>query len=135
MNPIQYQVAQLWQNLSEPDTGNIYQQAIAKTGELIQQFARLLFLCVLVVVALVISIWSLGFQSGRGLRMWMESENVAPLELTAVIAQGIWTPIGSIANWAQLQIKQLLGIDVTVFLPSDTNTPAALPAADTSKNA
>ena len=134
MNPIQYQATALWQNLSDRDTGLAYKQALEKTWELITQLIQLLFLFVLVIVAFVVWVCSLGFQAGRAFRNWMESENPSIGELASGILKFLGTPVIWVANWAQRQMKQQLGIDIAAFdlkvLEPATSPQASLPAAD-----
>jgi hypothetical protein len=137
MNPIQYQATALWQNLCDRDTGFAYKQALEKTWELLTQLIQLLFLSVLVIVAFVVWVWSLGFQSGRGFRNWMESENPSIEKLTSEIVKALLTPVKWFTNWVKSQLKQQLGVDVADFefkaIESATSQQITLPAADAAK--
>jgi hypothetical protein len=137
MNPIQYQATALWQNLCDRDTSFAYKQALEKTWELLTQLLQLLFLSVLVVVAFVVWVWSLGFQSGRAFRNWMESENPSIENLASEIVKVFLKPVMWIIKWMQCQLKQQLGVDVADFefkaLESATSQQAILPAADATK--
>ena len=120
MNPIRYQATEFWQTLSDQDTGAIYQKAAHKTWELLKQLSRLLLLLLLFVTAVVVWVWSVGFQSGTGFRIWLE-KNPEPDQLAAKSIEILLFPFKVASLWLEEQAKVLLGWDLklTNLLPAE----------------
>ena len=120
MNPIRYQATEFWQTLSDQDTGAIYQKAGHKTWELLKQLSRLLLLLLLFVTAVIVWVWSVGFQSGTGFRIWLE-QNSEPDKLAAKSIEVLLFPFKVASLWLETQAKVLLGWDLklTNLMPAE----------------
>jgi hypothetical protein len=118
MNPIQNQATELWQNLSDKETALTLKKGLEKFWELVQQTLQLLFFLVLLVVALVIWFWSVGYQSGRAFRTWMETDVKSPDDFVTRLVNLILKPLEVLPDWAKSQIKELLGIDLKALPPA-----------------
>lgn len=122
MNPIQNQATELWQNLSDKETALTLKKGLEKFWEIIQQTAQLLFFLVLLVVAFVIWFWSVGYQSGRAFRTWMETDVKSPDDLVTQLINMVLKPLEVLPDWAKSQIQQLLGIDLKALPPAKTQS-------------
>jgi hypothetical protein len=122
MNPIQNQATELWQNLSDKETALTLKKGLEKFWEIIQQTAQLLFFLVLLVVAFVIWFWSVGYQSGRAFRTWMETDVKSPDDLVTQLVNMVLKPLAVLPDWAKSQIQQLLGIDLKALPPAKTQS-------------
>jgi hypothetical protein len=123
MNAIQYQAAELKQTLLTPDTGKIYVQAFVKTWKLIQQLAILVFFLTLLLVAVVIRVWSVGFQNGQKFRTWVETKATSPQMLLMTLVNLLLSLGKNLSDWADSQIHELIANqDVKAIVPtSSTN--------------
>ncbi|WP_088888981.1 hypothetical protein [Leptolyngbya ohadii] len=126
MNSIQYQATELWQTLSDQDTGAIYQKAVHKTWQLLKQLSRLLLLLLLFGTAIVVWVWSVGFQSGSGFRMWLE-KNSDPDTIALKAIEILLFPFKLASIWLEKQAKELLGWDLnlTELPPAESSKPIA----------
>lgn len=109
MNSIQDQAGELWQSLSERDTGVIYKQATVKTWRLLKQGIILIVSLALLSVAIVLWIWSVGFNSGRSFREWLEVEKPAPTEIFGVTIYFLLWALERAFDWATDQVQKYLG--------------------------
>jgi hypothetical protein len=126
MNPIRYQASELWQTLSDQDTGAIYQKAVHKTWQLLKQLSRVVLLLLLFVTAVVVWVWSVGFQSGSGFRIWLQ-KNPEPSALAAKAIELLLYPFKVASIWLEKQTKELFGWDLklTELLPAETQKAIA----------
>jgi hypothetical protein len=120
MNPIQYQASELWQTLTDQDTGAVYQKALQKTLHLFKQLSRFLLLLLLLVTAIVVWVWSIGFQGGSGFRIWLK-ENPEPSALAIKAVEIFLLPFKVASIWLEEQAKELFGWDLklTELLPAE----------------
>lgn len=137
MNPIQFFASELWQTLSERDTAVTYKQFFAKTFKLLAQVFALLFFLILLVVAVVVWIWGIGFQFGRLLREWLATEQPTFDQVLSAIARFLLWPVEKAIAWATKFVKDYLGLEIDLeacqsLFASPTTSPTQ-PAA-TSKS-
>lgn len=118
MNPIQNQATELWQNLSDKETALTLKKGLEKFWELVQQTLQLIFFLVLLVVALLIWFWSVGYQSGRAFRTWMETGVKSPDDLVTQLVNLALKPLGVLPDWAKSKIQELLGIELKALPPA-----------------
>lgn len=112
MNPIKAAAWNFWYTLSNAETIAVYQFAIAKTWELLKRAAQLVLLVFLFAVTVAVWLWAVSFQSGRSLRVWLETKNpTVPDILTAAKNLSSQT-FRSVWNWMQSQLKNQFGIEI-----------------------
>lgn len=131
-NPIQFFATELWQTLSERDTAVTYKQFFTKTFKLLAQAIALLFFLILLVVAVIIWLWGVGFQSGRLFREWLVTKQPTEVQILSAIARLILWPIEKAIAWATDFVKNYLGWEIdfakcqSLFSsPSTSQTPPA----------
>jgi hypothetical protein len=129
MNPIQYQTIELWQNLSDADTGKIYQKALLKSWQLLQQIGRLLFLLFLLVAAICIWVWSVGFQSGRLFRQWLNVEEPTPQDIVLKFSDTLLLPLKVGIVWLEAEIKKAFDWDLNLSALMPATKDKSLPEA------
>lgn len=129
-NPIQYQAAQLCDTLFAPDTALTYKEATLKSGEILKQTARLIFMLGLLFVVFVVWVWSVGFQSGQGFRGWLETEQPTLERLLQEAAKILLKPFELVAEWSQSQVKELLGIPEDKVITPATDCKVIEPAVE-----
>ncbi|NJR60600.1 MAG: hypothetical protein HC769_18250 [Cyanobacteria bacterium CRU_2_1] len=112
ISPVQEQATQLWAILSENDTAMVYQQAAAKTWKLLKQTIVLLVFLFVLLIALVVWIWGIGFQSGLQFRTWLETEHPTLDELMTVLLKVLLYPFERAFAWANWFIKTYLGWEI-----------------------
>jgi hypothetical protein len=129
MNPIQYQATEFWQTLFDQDTGAIYQKALHKTWQLLKQLLRFFLLLLLFVTVVVVWVWSVGFQSGSGFRLWLQ-QNPDPGTIALKAIEILLFPFKIASIWLEKQAKELFGWDLklTELLPAEParQIPAAI---------
>lgn len=138
-NPIQFFATELWQTLSERDTAVTYKQFFTKTFKLLAQAIALLFFLILLVVAVIVWVWGVGFQSGRLFREWLITKEPTEVQILSAIARVLLWPIEKATAWATKFVKDYLGWKIdfekckSLFSsPSTSQTP---PAANTESTA
>jgi hypothetical protein len=134
-NPIQFFAAELWQTLSERDTAVTYKQFFAKTFKLLAQVLALLFFLFLLVVAVIVWLWGVGFQSGRLFREWLVTKQPTEIQILSAMARLILWPIEKAIAWATDFVKNYLGWEIDFAkcqsLFSSSSTSQTPPAANT----
>jgi len=109
-NPIQ-QAIQLWWNITDQKTVEIYQKAVCKTWDLFKQaFGVIFFLCQLF-IALMIWTSGLVFQMGRIFRNKLEIEQPTIEQIISAVFHVFFCPLARIYDWAASFIKKYLGWD------------------------
>lgn len=110
---VQRMANDLWATLSEKDTGTVYQQAATKTWKLLKQTITLLFFLWVLLVALIIWIWGIGFQSGLQFRTWLAVKKTTQNEIIPAILQFLFVwPLKGAVEWANEFVKKYLGWEV-----------------------
>lgn len=124
----------LWTTLTEKDTGTVYQQAAAKTWKLLKQTIALLFFLWVLLAALTIWIWGIGFQSGLQFRTWLEVKKPKLDDiLDALLKNFIVWPFEQAFEWASGFVKKYLGWEIE-FNPIKPKTTSEEPAATPSES-
>ncbi|MBD2099878.1 hypothetical protein [Leptolyngbya sp. FACHB-261] len=121
-NPIFEQATELWATLSDPCTALTYKNAASRTWVLLRQIVRLIFLLTLLAVVVVVWIWSVGFQSGRAFRSWLNTEEPTPTLLLQKTADILLWPFKVTVDWSKKQIKEQLGIELKPLWPAQLET-------------
>ncbi|HIK56591.1 MAG TPA: hypothetical protein IGS37_15690 [Synechococcales cyanobacterium M55_K2018_004] len=116
---LQCTTTELWQNLSDRNTGKIYRSAFHKTWELLQQIGTLLLLLLLSLLGLLIGAWLLGFHTGREFRKWLEADSPTPQKIFAKLLAVLLLPFQILTIWLDRALKQAFGWDLklTQLLP------------------
>jgi hypothetical protein len=135
MNSIQAQAGELWQTLSERDTAVTYKQAAVKTWKVLKQGIILIVSLALLSIAIVLWIWSVGFNSGRSFREWLETEKPAPNEILGVTIYFLLWPFERAFDWAKDQVQKSLGwtVKIDAQLLESTGQSKALPTGSEKK--
>jgi len=112
MNPIKAAAWNFWYTLSNAETLAVYRFAIAKTWELLKRAVQLVLLLFLFATTIAVWLWSVSFQSGRSLRVWLETKNPTVPEILTAAKNLFSQMLRSIWNWMQSRIKQQFGIEI-----------------------
>jgi hypothetical protein len=127
LTSVQRTANDLWATLSEKDTGTVYQQAATKTWKLLKQTLALLFFLWMLLAAVIIWIWGIGFRSGLQFRTWLEVKQPTLNEIISAMLQFllVW-PLKGAVEWANEFVKKYLGWEVE-FNPieSEPGSPSA----------
>lgn len=109
-NPIQLYAIELWDSLSEKDTVVTYKQAIIKTWKLLKYLLALLFFVFLLVVALILSIWGIGFNTGISLQKWLDNggQGRQPEEFIMELLKILLLPVQKVMEWANQYVEKYL---------------------------
>lgn len=109
-NPIQIYAAELWNALSERDTAITYKQALTKTWKLLKYLLALLFFMFLLGIAVIISIWGIGFNLGASLQKWLDNggQGRTPEEFFSILLNALISPIKKIVEWANKYVEKYL---------------------------
>jgi hypothetical protein len=126
---LQCETSELWQNLTDRNTGKIYRSAFHKTWELISQVATILLLLLLTVVVAFCGAWLLGFQAGRQLRAWLETDNPTPKTIFAKLLSLLLLPFQVATIWLDRTFKQVFGWDLKLAELLPPADPDLLPQA------
>ncbi|BAY90670.1 MULTISPECIES: hypothetical protein [unclassified Tolypothrix] len=114
--PIQYnpfqEITQLFQTLFEEDTSSVYQKAGAKTWKIVKQIITVVTFLFLLLCALIIWVWGIGFKSGLYFRTWIETKKPSIDELIVAILKIILWPLERTFEWANSFIKDLFGWEI-----------------------
>jgi hypothetical protein len=109
-NPIQ-QAIQLWANISDKKTVEVYQQATGKTWDIFQQAIAVIFFLCQLLVALIIWVSGLAFQMGQTFRNKLEIEQPSFNQIISALYQLFLWPLARAYDWATYFIKKYLGWD------------------------
>ncbi len=112
MKLIQYQANVVWNNLSNPNTAKIYQQALVKTWKLLKETAILLLMLLLLVVVFVLWVWHIGFSVGWRFRQWMESPNKEPEKFVDNTIKSLANSFAQVFNWVKGFVEEKLGLEL-----------------------
>ncbi|BAZ03837.1 hypothetical protein [Calothrix sp. NIES-3974] len=132
-NPIQGAM-QLWATLSDKDTAIVYQQAGNKTWQIFKQAIAVILFLLALVVALVIWVWGIAFQSGQSLRNWLEIKQPNLEELTSALFRFLARPLERVYAWAASFIKEYLGWEIKFDSPSEESPSIELSQETTATN-
>lgn len=124
---LQCEVSDLWQNVSDRNTGKIYRSALHKTWELLRQVATILLLLLITIVVLILGAWLLGFQAGRKLREWLEAENPTPGTIVAKFFTLLLWPLQVFTRWLDRTLHRVFGWDLKLTDLLPPIDPALLP--------
>jgi hypothetical protein len=133
MNPIKAAAWNFWYTLSNAETIATYRFAIAKTWQLLKQAAQLAVLLFLFGVTAAIWVWAVSFQSGRSLRVWLETEQPTVPEILSGGGDVMVRSLAPAWNWAQSQLKTQLGVEFK--LPSMSEFKQLEPAQNSKTSA
>ena len=124
-NPIQ-EITQLLKALSEEDTSSVYQQAAIKTWRIFKLAITFITFLFLLLCALIIWFWGIGFKSGLHFRTWIEIKQPTLDEIIVVFLKIILWPFERTFDWANSFIKDLFGWEIKFdpLKPESTSTPA-----------
>lgn len=117
---LQCKSSELWQNLSDRNTGKIYNAAFHKTWELIRQIGTLLLLILLSILGVLVGTWLVGFYSGRKLREWLETDDPTPQKIFTKLLALLLLPFQLTTIWLDRTLKAAFGWDLhlTQLLPA-----------------
>jgi hypothetical protein len=132
-NPIQGAI-QLWATLLEKDTVVVYQQAAGKTWELFKQAIAVIFFLFRLLIALIIWVWGIAFQSGLNFRNWLEVKQPTLDEIVSALIKVFVWPLSHAYQWAGSFIKKYLGWEIK-FDPIAAKSPATKPEETTASPA
>jgi hypothetical protein len=109
-NPIQLYATELWETLSEKETAITYKQALVKTWNLLKYLLALLLSIFLLTVALIVSIWGIGFNLGEQFQQWLDNggQGRTPEEFVTKLLKIIVFPIQKIVEWANKYVEKYL---------------------------
>lgn len=99
--PIQIYSQALWETLSERETTVIYKQALGKTWMILKQAIALLFFLTLFAIALILSIWGIGFALGAAL-------GNDPNQMQQDLIKRLQTPLQHLIQWANGYVQRYL---------------------------
>ncbi|MDZ8055881.1 MAG: hypothetical protein RMX68_016570 [Aulosira sp. ZfuVER01] len=128
-NPIQ-EAIQLWVNLSQKDTVVVYQQAAGKTWNLFKQAIALISFLFFLLIALIIWVWGIAFQSGAYVRAWLEVEQPTLEETISAFLKVLLWPFERAYEWSSSFIKKYLGWEIK-FNPLPEKSPTTNPEKTT----
>lgn len=100
-NPIQIYSTALCETLSERETAVIYNQAISKTWMILKQAISLLFFLALFAIALILSIWGIGYALGLAL-------GKDPDKMQRDLLTQLQLPLKRLTQWADQYVKRYL---------------------------
>ncbi|MFN6570949.1 hypothetical protein [Dendronalium sp. ChiSLP03b] len=120
-NPIQ-EITQLWKTLSEEDTSSVYQQAALKTWNIFKKAITLVVFLFLLLAALIIWVWGIGFRSGLHFRTWIETKQPTLDELFLAFLKILLWPFERIFDWANSFIKDFFGWEIKFDSPEPEST-------------
>jgi hypothetical protein len=112
MNPVKAAAWNFWYTLSNAETVAVYRIAIAKTWELLKRAAQLVLLLSLFVTTIAIWLWAVSFQSGRSLRVWLETKNPTFPEVLSAGKKLFLQVFHSVWNGVRSQLKNQFGIEI-----------------------
>jgi hypothetical protein len=121
-NPIQ-QAIQLWANISDKKTIEVYQQAGGKTWDLFKQAIAVIFFLCQLLVALIIWVSGLAFQMGQTFRNKLEIEQPNLDQIISALFQLFLWPLARAYDWAAFFIKKYLGWDNPLTTKSSATEP------------
>ena len=124
-NPIQGAI-QLWATLNEKDTVVIYQQAAAKSWELLKQAIAVIFFLFRLLIALIIWVCGIAFQSGLNFRNWLEIKQPTLDEILSALFKVLLWSLNHAYQWAASFIKKYLGWEIK-FDHLTAKSPATKP--------
>ncbi len=104
--------------LSTPEQSNTmvkYTQAIATTVFLGVSILRFLLLSGLLVVALVLWLWSISFQTGRLFGQWCLTEKPNAAQTVYKLGEIILFPFVLLAAWSRQKVKELWQIELPLI--------------------
>ncbi len=121
---VQNRASKIWETLSAKDTGDVYWQAVVKTWRLLKQTIALLFFLWILLVALIIWVWGIGFKGGLHFRTWLEVKQPPLDKVAATCLKGffVW-PFERIFEWASNFVKKHLGWEVEFTPITSESTP------------
>lgn len=141
MNPIKATVWSFWYTLSDAETTTIYRLAIAKTWQLLKQVVQLVVLSALFVTTLAVWLWAVSFQSGRSLRVWLETKQPTLPEILSGGQQLILGGLKPTLDWMRSQLQTQFGLEVKLppmpefkLLESASTPGSDTPASKTSSS-
>ncbi|OUL35148.1 hypothetical protein [Nostoc sp. 106C] len=132
-NPIQ-QAIQLWETLSQKDTVVVYQQAAGKTWDLFKQAIALISFSFFLLIALIIWVWGIAFQSGSYFRAWLEVEQPTLEQTISALLKFLLWPFERVYEWSSSFIKKYLGWEIK-FNSIPAKSPSTQPEKTTASGA
>lgn len=105
MRTLRFAVLNLWYMIFNSETSTIFQLALQRIWQIIQQLALLLLLLTLFVSALGVWVLSFSFQSGRTLRAWLENEQPTFPQIITKTRQLLQSIFETIWSWTQTQLE------------------------------
>ncbi|MBD2199380.1 MULTISPECIES: hypothetical protein [Calothrix] len=121
-NPIQ-QAIQLWANISDRKTVEVYQQAAGKTWDLLKQALAVIFFLCQLLIALIIWISGFCFQMGQIFRNKLEVEQPTLEQTISTLFQFLLWPLARTYDWADSFVKKYLGWDNPISTTSSAIKP------------
>ena len=132
---IQAEGLQVYEILTEPSTAAAYQTAAKTTLVVLKKVLIILFFSIMLLFALVVWTWGIGFQLGTHLRQ--ELEENPPASFTDMV-KGFYGALGKgftkIYAWAADFVHKALGWSFDLSAPP-ADPPASSPVADTPDDA
>ncbi len=95
-----------------------YTQAIATTAFLGVGLLRFLLLSVLLVVAFVLWLWSISFQTGRLFAQWCFTKKPDPWQAAYKLGEIILYPFVLLTRWSRNKVKELWNIELPLISES-----------------
>lgn len=109
-NPIQLYSSQLCDSLTERDTVVTYKQALIKTWQLLKSLLYLVFSVFLLALALLVSIWGIGYNLGGQFQKWLDNggKGRTPEEFVTKLLKILYSPIQKVVEWANKYVEKYL---------------------------
>ncbi len=121
---------QLCRILSEKDTVVVYQQAAGKTWDLLKQATAVIYFLFRLLIALIIWVWGIAFQSGRYFRNWLEVKQPNLDEITSALFKYLVWSAKRAYEWSASFIKKYLGWEIKFDPPTVESPPEETTAKD-----
>jgi hypothetical protein len=110
-HPIQGAI-KLWATLSDKETAVVYQQASSKTWQLFKQAIAVVFFLLALLIALMIWVLGIAFQSGQSFRNWLEIEQPNLDEIASLLFKYFVLTLQRPYQWSASFIKKYLGWEI-----------------------
>ncbi|PAX53014.1 hypothetical protein [Brunnivagina elsteri] len=121
-NPIQGAI-QLWATLSDKNTAVVYQQASSKTWQIFKQAIAVVLFLFALLIALIIWVLGIAFQSGQYFRNWLEIKQPNLDEIVSTLFKYLLLPLERAYQLSASFIKEYLGWEIK-FDPLRGKSPA-----------
>jgi hypothetical protein len=98
--------------LSDKETAVVYQQASSKTWQLFKQAIAVVLFLFALLIALIIWVLGIAFQSGQSFRNWLEIEQPNLDEIASLLFKYFVRTLERAYQWSASFIKEYLGWEI-----------------------